>query len=727
MELASLNDEQRLAVETVDGPLLILAGAGSGKTRVITYRIANLILNHKIYPNQILAVTFTNKAAEEMRNRCRSLLPEGTAEPLVRTFHSLCLYLLRREGKVLGLGSNFTVYDSDMQESLIKEILKSKDMDTKEFRPSSLANQFSQAKDSFLTAEEFAKKKVDDAYSKTIASVFLEYEKRKDLRNALDFGDLILKTVILFRDFPVILEKYQRLWKYIMVDEYQDTNKIQYHLVQSLSSFHKNLCVVGDDDQSIYSWRGADISNILNFKKDYPEAVVVKLEENYRSTRTIIESAAALISHNKQRTNKTLRTENPLGDKIKFTSFQNEMEEAEGIVQKIQVGARKGQKYSNFAIFYRTNSQSRYFEEALRKRAIPYKIFGGFRFFDRKEVKDLIAYLSVIVNPVDSTSLLRIINSPPRGIGDTTVNRILKYSVEEGLSLYECLHKQVPDIKKGTLQKLNSLYRMFDSEMEDLGKKTPSEIAYDVLEHSGYREYLENEGTEDSFSRLSNLNEFVNALKEYEETNPEATLEEYLSSISLITSEENTKDLPDYVILMTVHNAKGLEFHHVFMAGMEEGTFPHFLSIDSPEGIEEERRLAYVAITRARKHLDISYSRFTRKFGEVDARFPSQFLEEIPKEYMEGEFTETKYGVRRPEVTPRAERFQKSEEKFESIQAKVGNGEFQVGTKVRHKVYGEGRILSISGSGDNRKVEVRFGSHLDKKFLLAYTPLEIIS
>ncbi|TGL18864.1 AAA family ATPase [Leptospira yanagawae] len=727
MELASLNDEQRLAVETVDGPLLILAGAGSGKTRVITYRIANLILNHKIYPNQILAVTFTNKAAEEMRNRCRSLLPEGTAEPLVRTFHSLCLYLLRREGKVLGLGSNFTVYDSDMQESLIKEILKSKDMDTKEFRPSSLANQFSQAKDSFLTAEEFAKKKVDDAYSKTIASVFLEYEKRKDLRNALDFGDLILKTVILFRDFPVILEKYQRLWKYIMVDEYQDTNKIQYHLVQSLSSFHKNLCVVGDDDQSIYSWRGADISNILNFKKDYPEAVVVKLEENYRSTRTIIESAAALISHNKQRTNKTLRTENPLGDKIKFTSFQNEMEEAEGIVQKIQVGARKGQKYSNFAIFYRTNSQSRYFEEALRKRAIPYKIFGGFRFFDRKEVKDLIAYLSVIVNPVDSTSLLRIINSPPRGIGDTTVNRILKYSVEEGLSLYECLQKQVPDIKKGTLQKLNSLYRMFDSEMEDLGKKTPSEIAYDVLEHSGYREFLENEGTEDSFSRLSNLNEFVNALKEYEETNPEATLEEYLSSISLITSEENTKDLPDYVILMTVHNAKGLEFHHVFMAGMEEGTFPHFLSIDSPEGIEEERRLAYVAITRARKHLDISYSRFTRKFGEVDARFPSQFLEEIPKEYMEGEFTETKYGVRRPEVTPRAERFQKSEEKFESIQAKVGNGEFQVGTQVRHKVYGEGRILSISGSGDNRKVEVRFGSHLDKKFLLAYTPLEIIS
>ncbi|XDD48018.1 ATP-dependent helicase [Leptospira sp. WS39.C2] len=727
MELVGLNSEQKLAVETVDGPLLILAGAGSGKTRVITYRIANLILNHKIYPNQILAVTFTNKAAEEMRSRCRSLLPEGNYEPFVRTFHSLCLYLLRREGKALGIGSNFTVYDSDMQESLIKEILKSKDMDTKEFRPSSLANQFSQAKDSFLTAEEYAKKKADDAYTKSIASVFLEYEKRKELRNALDFGDLILKTVILFRDFPVILEKYQRLWKYIMVDEYQDTNKIQYHLVQSLSSLHQNLCVVGDDDQSIYSWRGADISNILNFKKDYPEAVVVKLEENYRSTKTIIETAAALISHNKQRTNKTLRTENPIGDKIKFTSYQNEMEESEGIVQKIAAGVRKGQKYSNFAVFYRTNSQSRYFEEALRKRAIPYKIFGGFRFFDRKEVKDLIAYLSVVVNPVDSTSLLRIINSPPRGIGDTTVNRLLTHSVKEGLSLFECLGKPVPEIKKGTLQKLASLYRMFDSAMEDLSKKTPSEIAYEVLEHSGYREFLENEGTEDSFSRLSNLNEFVNALKEYEETNPEATLEEYLSNISLITSEENSKDLPDYVILMTVHNAKGLEFHHVFMAGMEEGTFPHFLSIDSPEGIEEERRLAYVAITRARKHLEISHSRFTRKFGEVDARLPSQFLEELPKEYLEGEFTESRYGVRRPDATPRAERFQKSEEKFESVLAKSGDGEFQIGTKVRHKVYGDGRILSISGSGDNRKVEVRFGAHLDKKFLLAYTPLEIIS
>ncbi|MDF3821474.1 UvrD-helicase domain-containing protein [Leptospira sp. 96542] len=728
MELEGLNPEQKKAVETISGPLLILAGAGSGKTRVITYRIANLIRNHSVYPNQILAVTFTNKAAAEMRHRCRELLTTADSEPLIRTFHSLCLYLLRREGKVLNIGSNFTVYDSDMQESLIKEILKSKEMDTKEFKPSTLANIFSQTKDSFQTAEEYAKKNDEDSYSKAISSVFLSYEREKEKRNGLDFGDLILKTVILFRDYPVVLEKYQKLWKYVMVDEYQDTNKIQYHLVQALVSSHKNICVVGDDDQSIYSWRGADISNILNFHKDYPESVIVKLEENYRSTKTIIQSAAALISKNKHRTNKTLRTNNPTGEKIKLTSYQNELEEAEGIISKIVSKYRSRNKYSDFAIFYRTNSQSRYFEEVLRKKAIPYKIFGGFRFFDRKEVKDLIAYLSVIVNPVDSTSLLRIINSPPRGIGETTVSRLVELSINLGKSLFECLIETHPSIKKGTALKLKSLHRTLSSAMEDLEIKTPSEIAYEISEHSGYREHLENEGTEDGFSRLENINEFVNALKEFEETNPDATLEEYLGNISLITSEDNNKELSDYVILMTVHNAKGLEFPHVFMAGMEEGTFPHFLAGDSPEGLEEERRLAYVAITRAREILDISFSRFTRKFGEVEARIPSRFLEEIPSEHLAGDHIESRYGVRTPARGPKAEQMIKDEPKFESTSAKNSqNKNFEVGIRVRHKVYGEGKIMSVSGVGDNRKVEVRFGAHVEKKFLLAYTPLEILS
>ncbi|TGL57385.1 AAA family ATPase [Leptospira ognonensis] len=728
MTADGLNSEQNLAVTTVDGPVLILAGAGSGKTRVITYRIARLINEYDIFPNRILAVTFTNKAAQEMRERCTQILGKSKGDPFIKTFHSLCLYILRRDGKHLGLGNNFTVYDSDMQESLIKELLKKNDLDTKEFRPGQLANLFSKAKDSFQTAEDFSKQAADDHYGKTVAKIFLAYEKEKFQRNALDFGDLILSCVILFRDFPMILEKYQAYWQYIMVDEYQDTNKIQYHLVKALASKHKNICVVGDDDQSIYSWRGADISNILNFNKDYPDSLVVKLEENYRSTKTIIDTAAKIISHNSKRTEKTLFTNNPEGEKIRLTTYQNETEEANGILQKIIKLKNAKNRYADNAIFYRTNSQSRYFEEAFRKKGIPYKIFGGFRFFDRKEVKDLIAYLSVIVNPVDSTSLLRIINSPPRGLGETTITRLANFSIEQGISLLECLGKQIPEIKKGTAKKLADLHRMFENFIgEHEKKRSPSELTYEVLERSGYREFLENEGTEESFSRLENLNEFVNALKEYEETSQDPSLEEYLGNISLITSEEDSKELADYVILMTVHNAKGLEFKNVFMAGMEEGTFPHFLASDTKEGLEEERRLCYVAVTRAREKLDISLSRYTRKFGEVEARISSRFLEEIPRENLIGDFIESAYGVRRPDKSPQAKDAYPKAHKEESVSGKKGNQDFAVGKRVRHKVYGEGKIISMSGTGDNTKVEVRFGAHIEKKFLLAYTPLDIIS
>ncbi len=728
MSADGLNPEQNLAVNTVEGPVLILAGAGSGKTRVITYRIAKLINDYDVYPNRILAVTFTNKAAQEMRERCFHILGNSNGEPFIRTFHSLCLYILRREGKSLGLGNNFTVYDSDMQESLIKELLKKNDLDTKEFRPSQLANLFSKAKDSFQTAEEFAKQSSEDHYGKTASKIFLAYEKEKFQRNAVDFGDLILNCVILFRDYPLILEKYQNHWQYIMVDEYQDTNKIQYHLVKALANKHKNICVVGDDDQSIYSWRGADISNILNFNKDYPESLVVKLEENYRSTKTIIDTAAKIISYNTRRTEKTLYTNNEKGEKIRLTTYQNETEEANGILQKILKLKSSKTRYSDNAIFYRTNSQSRYFEEVLRKKGVPYKIFGGFRFFDRKEVKDLIAYLSVIVNPVDSTSLLRIINSPPRGIGETTIQRLANYSIEEGLSLLECLPKSIPDIKKGTSKKLSDLSRMFESFINEHEKKrSPSELTYEVLERSGYREFLENEGTEEAFSRLENLNEFVNAIKDYEETSENATLEEYLGNISLITSEEDSKDLPDYVVLMTVHNAKGLEFKNVFLTGMEEGTFPHFLASDDRDDLEEERRLCYVAVTRAREKLEISLSRYTRKFGEVEARIPSRFLEEIPRDNLVGDYIESAYGVRRPEKSPKALDVSTTSHKDESTFGKQDQHRFQVGKRVKHKVYGEGKIISISGTGDNTKVEVKFGAHVEKKFLLAYTPLELIS
>ncbi|GBF49031.1 ATP-dependent DNA helicase [Leptospira ryugenii] len=727
MAQSQLNAEQEKAVISIAGPVLILAGAGSGKTRVITHRISHLIQNIGIRASRILAVTFTNKAAEEMRERCRHLLG-ANEEPFIKTFHSLCLYILRREGKHLGLGSHFTVYDSEMQESLIKEILKRRELDTKEFKPSHFANLFSKAKDSFQTAEDYAKKNDKDEYESIVSQVFLEYEKTKADRNAVDFGDLILQCVLLFRKFPLILERYQDQWQYIMVDEYQDTNKIQYHLIQLLAQKHKNLCVVGDDDQSIYSWRGADISNILNFHKDYPEALIVKLEENYRSTQTIIQTAAKIISNNKQRTNKTLFTNNEIGDKIRITSFQNETEEAAGILNKILSLKKSQNKFSDFAIFYRTNSQSRAFEEIFRKKGIPYKIFGGFRFFDRKEVKDLIAYLSVIVNPIDSTSLLRIINTPPRGIGDTTINHLQNHSIENGISLLECLKISIPEIKRGTAKKLLDLSKMFEHFISEHEKKIlPSELTYEVLERSGYREYLENEGTEESFSRLENLNEFVNALRDFEESNEEARLEEYLANISLITSEEDTKELADYVILMTVHNAKGLEFKNVFLSGMEEGTFPHFLASERDEDIEEERRLCYVAVTRARERLEISLSRFTRKFGEVEARFPSRFLQEMPKENVIGDHIELLYGQRLPESMPKAKYAPVQMSKEESTISASEPQKIKVGIQVKHKVYGLGKVVEKSGTGDNTKVTVRFGAHVEKKFLLAYTPLEIVS
>ncbi len=722
-----LNPEQSKAVTTLEGPVLILAGAGSGKTRVITHRIANLVVNHQVRPDQILAVTFTNKAAGEMRERCLHLLGEIPFPPFIKTFHSLCLFILRRDGKALGYSSDFTVYDTDLQESLIKEILKREEADTKEFKPKTLLNIFSTAKDSFKTPEEYAKENQDNLIEKFISKIFLEYEAEKKKRNALDFGDLILSTVLLFRDFPEILLKYQNRWKFIMVDEYQDTNHIQYHLVQKLASLHKNICVVGDDDQSIYSWRGADISNILNFNKDYADTLIVKLEENYRSTKNIIGAAASVIVRNAERTDKTLRTNNPVGEKITLSIYQDESEEAAGITKKIIAKKKKG-KYADSAVFYRTNSQSRYLEESFRRAAIPYKIFGGFRFFDRKEVKDIIAYLSVIVNPLDSTSLLRVINTPARGIGDTTIERILDYSVSEGLSVFECLKIPISGIKKGTITKLKDLASLLEDLMEDFEKKeSPSDIAYELIERSGYRESLETEGTEESFSRLENLNQFVNALKEYEANSEEPSLSEYLNSVSLLTSEEDQQNVSDYVSLMTIHNAKGLEFKNVFIAGMEEGTFPHFLASESKEGVEEERRLCYVAITRARQSLEISYSNFTKKFGVVEARVSSRFIDEIADEFWENKESAPVFGVRRPESPPQAKNADTQSEKRESKLGSDKNQVFREGQKVRHKVYGEGKIVKLTGSGDNLKADVRFGQFVEKKFLLAYTPLEIMS
>lgn len=718
-----LNSEQQKAVLQTEGPVLILAGAGSGKTRVITQRIAHLVDNLGVMPESICAVTFTNKAATEMRERVLHLLTGGIgSRVMIRTFHSLCLFILRREARALGFERDFTVYDTSLQETLIKEVMKDLKMDNKQFKPSSIANSISRAKDSMVSDSQYFDHYDKDYFTEKVEEIYRQYEKRKSDRQALDFGDLIYRTVRLFREEPKILAMYKNRWKYLMVDEYQDTNKAQYELVRLLAGDDGNICVVGDDDQSIYSWRGADITNILSFHKDYGSVCIVKLEENYRSTPTILGAAADLIRKNTKRTDKTIFTNNPDGEKISFTSYDNESEEADAIVQKITKYKRDFKtKYLDHAIFYRTNSQSRYFEEALRRHAIPYKIFGGFKFFDRKEIKDLISYLNTIVNPLDSTSLVRIINVPSRGVGEVTLERMIQTSLQEGISLFEVLGRNIPGIKKGTHAKILELKNLLLEVQEKAETGTlPSEIAYELIERSGLREEMESEGTEEAISRLENLNEFVNSLKDYESKTEDPSLAEFLNQITLLTSEEDTADLEDYVVLMTVHNSKGLEFEFVYLAGMEEGTFPHSLSSDSVDGSEEERRLAYVAITRAKKKLSMSYCRFTRKFGSVEPRIPSRFFEEIPPEYFENSGEKMRSGVRKPITPPIAER-----SKSDDITKRGKPDSIDVGVRIKHKVYGEGKVVAVSGSGENRKVEVRFG-HLEKKFLLAYTPLEIL-
>ena len=719
--LENLNSEQKKAVEHTKGPVLILAGAGSGKTRVITHRIAYLVLNEKIAPQSICAVTFTNKAAAEMKERVIQLLPNTHKGIFIKTFHSLCLQILRWNYEFIGLNQNFTVYDSSLQESLIKEVIKSKNLDTKLFIPSQIANKINHSKDSMIPFEEFGLEYRQDQYTKNIKEIFQEYEIRKQKNNAVDFGDLIFKTVELFQKNPSILDKYNMYWKYIMIDEYQDTNKVQYILSKLLAGVEKNICVVGDDDQSIYSWRGADIRNILNFEKDFENTFTIKLEENYRSTANIIKAASSLIKNNLERKDKNIFSNKEDGALISLKEYQSENAEASLIIKQIQNLYKLEKSYLKFAIFYRTNAQSRYFEESLRAVNMPYKIFGGFRFFDRLEIKDIIAYLSVIVNPNDNLSLTRIINSPPRGIGETSLEKILNYSIDKRTTMLASLKETIPDIRKNTILKMKEFYFQFEKLIQMYKEKTsPSFLLKELLEKMGIIEYYKTEASIESTDRLENIEQFANALQEFEEQNPESDLAEYLNTITLLTSEENNSELQDYVTLMTVHNSKGLEFDYVFLAGMEEGTFPHVMSLDTEKEIEEERRLCYVAITRARKKLYMSYSSYTRKFGQIEPRNSSRFFKELPEELFETNSYEKEYHY--PAVTPYAEN-RKEDKNLDNTKRSITEVKYKIGDKVRHKDFGVGKIIDITGNGDNLKAKIAFGFN-SKNFLLAYTKLE---
>lgn len=650
-DLSLLNEPQKKAVTHFTGPLLILAGAGSGKTRVITYRIAWLIEDMGIRPWNIMAVTFTNKAAGEMRSRVQSLTGDISRDVMISTFHSACVRILRRNAEALGYKTDFTIYDSDDQKSLMREIIKYLNLDPKKFREKTFLNEISHAKDQMITPEEYARLNNSDYSKKNYIRAYEEYEKRLKNANAFDFDDLLLKTVILFEENPEILEYYRNRWRFIMVDEYQDTNKTQFRLIQLLADYtapdgthQHNLCVVGDDDQSIYGFRGADIENILTFEDVYPEAQVIRLEENYRSTSVILDAANAVIGHNTRRKGKNLWTQKGKGDPIRYRLFENDIEEAEGVMDAVSHGVNSGKaKYCDFAVLYRTNAQSRPFEESCVRRGIPYRIVGGINFYQRREIKDVLAYMRVLVNPDDTVSLRRIINVPKRGIGLTTLDRVSRYADTHGTSIYNALldSDYIDGIKRAKL-KIDS----FTALMEDFKKRLENEeidivgLINSIMDETGYEKYLEAEDESKFDSRMENIDALRAKAKEYFDTESSPTLAGFLENISLVADIDSTDSDENVVLLMTLHAAKGLEFPYVFMPGMEDDLFPGYNALNALDlhereiSLEEERRLCYVGITRAREKLSMSSVTSRFRNGEYEYNRPSLFLSEIPRSLM---------------------------------------------------------------------------------------------
>jgi DNA helicase-2/ATP-dependent DNA helicase PcrA len=719
--LKDLNPAQREAVTYVSGPLLVLAGAGSGKTRVLAYRIAYLVGVEKIDPQKILAVTFTNKAAGEMKSRVEKLLGKAGFDIWVSTFHSLCARILRVEAGVLGYTRSFSIYDEDDQLSLIKKCMEELNISIKEFSKEAIQNHISKAKDKLIDWQEYASL-THDFFEEKVAKVYELYEKKTKEANAFDFDDLIMKAVEIFSNYPPILNKYQNRFEYILVDEYQDTNHAQYVLVNLLASKNRNLCVVGDEDQSIYGWRGADIHNILDFERDYPDAKVVKLEENYRSTQVILDAATAVVRNNKKRKGKTLYTQMKGGEKLRLFYVESDMLESKALVRRIQHLMQKEKNTrSDFVILYRTNAQSRLFEQELRDNGIPYIIVGGVRFYERKEIKDMLAYLKVIANPKDDLSLKRIINVPTRGIGDKTIAKIEDFCRKQNLSLYDGINQiekieGIPPRLKNTIQYFSKMMHEF-SKMKE--KMPVDELTEKIAEKSGYLDELKKEKTIEAENRAENVKELINATSEFKERSENPTLEGFLEEVSLITDIDQWDNTKDAVTLMTLHSAKGLEFPVVFIAGLEEGLFPISRSLENPSDLEEERRLFYVGITRAKQKLFLSHARFRRRFGEM-TNLRSRFLDEIPEELLEVEdFVSTRWET---SAKPDLDRI----EEFFPETATVYDSLLQVGTRVIHSHWGEGQIIQREGFGENLKLTVVFRGGVKKKLLAKYADLEIM-
>ena len=738
----TLNDRQKEAVLHTEGPLLILAGAGSGKTRVLTHRIAYLIEEKGVNPWNILAITFTNKAAGEMRERVDQLVGFGSESIWVSTFHSMCVRILRRHIELLGYDTNFTIYDTDDQKTLMKDVCRLLNVDTKIFRERTLLSAISRAKNELITPEEAVLQAGGDFSQKKIAEVYTEYEKQMRANNALDFDDLLLKTVQLFQTHKEVLDYYQERFRYIMVDEYQDTNTVQFELVRLLASKYRNLCVVGDDDQSIYKFRGANIKNILNFEQYFQDAKVIKLEQNYRSTETILDAANGVISHNTGRKEKTLWTENEKGEAIEFRQFDTAYDEAEYIVDDIRRQVARGEgSYHDNAILYRTNAQSRMFEEKFVTANIPYKIVGGINFYARREIKDLLAYLKTIDNGRDDLAVRRIINVPKRGIGLTSINRVQEYAARKEIGFYEALlgADLIPDIGRG-LSRLESFAALMERFKREAVEMTISDLVQEILDETGYIESLQAEGEEEAEARIENIDELRNKIAAYEEMCQEqdepASLSGFLEEVALVADIDDLDENSDYVVLMTLHSAKGLEFPHVYLAGMEDGLFPSYMTItsDDPEEVEEERRLCYVGITRAQEKLTLTCAERRMVRGETQYNKMSRFLKEIPLELLSTGAVFQKGSEEGQEKPKPQSAYQQARQVF---RAKAFAGlkqgkqfgspsnslDYQVGDRVRHMKFGDGTVTNIIEGGRDYEVTVDFDGPGTKKMFAAFAKL----
>ncbi len=746
-----LNKEQCEAAITVDGPLLILAGAGSGKTRVLTYRIAHMIEDLNIYPSQILAITFTNKAAGEMKDRVRALVGNVADNMWISTFHSSCVRILRREIDKLGYNKNFTIYDSYDQKSLIKQCMKELNVNEKDLTDSEILGKISSAKNELISAEKYKKENESDFRKNKVADIYVLYQKKLKANNALDFDDLIFKAVELLKNDKEVLEFYHRKFRYIMVDEYQDTNKAQYELIKLLVDEKENICVVGDDDQCIYAWRGADVTNILDFEKDYPRAKVVKLEQNYRSYGNILLAANDVIRNNSQRKDKALRTEKECGEKINLYRAFSDRDEANFVASQIKTIMKEENKsFKDFAILYRMNSQSRIFEESFRKTLIPYRIVGGLKFYDRKEIKDIMAYLKLINNPLDDIALRRIINVPKRNIGDATIEKIQEFAI----SIDQCLYSAILDVEfiptlttrnTSSIGKFVSLMNSFMAKKDEV---PVSQLIKCILDDTGYLKQLENSKEPEDESRVENIKELVSDAVEFERTSEDKSLLAFLEGVSLGSDTENPDEEADTVAMMTVHSAKGLEFPVVFMVGMENGIFPGMSSMNNFTEMEESRRLCYVAITRAEEKLYITSAESRMVFGRTVGYSPSDFISEISpalKENVGGDKNRTVEVLKRNKTkapqkhnphglissistdsNPYAQDYLSITAQRNDSEQQTMKTEATVGRKVRHSSFGVGTIVSISSSNGDTLISIAFDNMGIKKLILGKSPLEML-